>query len=144
MNHPNATDYLKYCAAEAKAHLDYVRDRLGQSDPQHPLHEDEIETMQDFLAEVQQTVIEAAAVFCRDGKDFDTYSDGRPVRTQLETEPGVVFEYRWHPQPDHPDNHPHNIYTAERGRDRRRRTVFVTAPGVLDSITVGPALTVVR
>lgn len=143
MTTPNPIDYLKYCTAEAKSQLDYVIDQLGQVDTDYPLTNDHAEVLMRFLEDVSRTVIEATAVFCRDGKDFDTYSDGRPVRTQLETEQGVIFEYRWHPQPNHRDNQPHEIYTAK-GRDGRRRTVFVSAPGVVDSVNAGPDLTLVK
>lgn len=136
MTDPNPIDYLKFCAAEAKSRLEYVIDRLSQVDAEYPLTEDENEMIQQFLEDVTRTVIESTAVFCRDGRDFDTYADGRPVRTQLEIEKGVIFEYRWHPQPDHRDNLPHSIYTAK-GRDGRRRTVFVAAPGVLDTADAG-------
>lgn len=136
MTDPSPIDYLKFCAAEAKSRLDYVIDQLGQIDVEYPLTTDDAEVLQSFLEEVQRTVIESAAVFCRDGRDLDTYVDGRPVRTQLEVEKGVIFEYRWHPQPDHRDNLPHSIYTAK-GRDGRRRTVFVAAPGVLDTADAG-------
>ncbi|NDJ90582.1 hypothetical protein [Mycolicibacter kumamotonensis] len=143
MTNIDPTDYLKFCAAEAKSQLDYVRDRLGQADAAHPLTEDETEVLQTILEGVQRTVIESTAVFCRDGNDFDTYSDGRPVWSQLETEQGVVFEYRWHPQLDHRRNKAHEIYTAK-GRDGRRRTVFVSAPGVLDCVAAGPDLKAVK
>ncbi|MGB6147471.1 hypothetical protein [Mycolicibacter algericus] len=143
MTDPNPIDYLKYCAAEAKARLEYVIDQLGQVDGEYPLTEDETEALLSITEDVTRTVIESAAVFCRDGRDMDTYADGRPVRTQLETEQGVVFEYRWHPQPDHRDNQPHEIYTAK-GRDSRRRTVFVAAPGVLDCVAAGPDLKAVK
>lgn len=130
---PTAVDYLKYVAAEAKSELDYVRDRLGQADAKYPLTEDEAEVLLTILEDVQRTIIESTAVFCRDSRDFDTYADGRPVRSLLEPEDGVVYEHRWHPQPDHADNLAHEIYTAK-GRDGRRRTVFVSAPGVLDCV----------
>jgi len=140
---PDPLDYLKFCAAEAKSRLDYVIDRLAQVDAEYPLTEDEIEVLQIFLEGVQRTVIEATATFCRDGRDFNTYADGRSVQTRLELEEGVVFEYRWHPQPDHRDNLPHEIYTA-RGRDGQRRTVLVSAPGVLDTINHGRGLHLVK
>ncbi|OMC05988.1 hypothetical protein A5735_04860 [Mycolicibacter heraklionensis] len=140
---PPAVDYLKFCAAEAKSQLDYVIDRLGQVDADYPLTEDETEVLQTFLEGVQRTVIEATAMFCRDNRDFETYTDGRPVRTQLEIEEGVIFEYRWHPQRDHRDNLPHVIYTA-RGRDGNRRTVLVSAPYVLDTVDHGRGLHIVN
>lgn len=142
-NHPTPLDYLKYCTAEAKSQLDYVIDQLSQVDTDYPLTNDHAEVLMQFLEGVQRTLSGSAAVFCRDSKDFDTYSDGRPVRTHLETTPGVIFEHRWHPQADHPDNQPHDIYTAK-GRNGRRRTVLVAAPGVLDAVTAGPELTVVK
>lgn len=133
MSEINAVDYLKYCAAEVKARLDYVIDRLGQADDDYPLSEHESECMQSVLEGVQRTVVDACATFCRDGDDMDTYADGRPVRTRHEFERGNVYEQRWHPQPDHPDNLPHEVATFDT-TSGSRKTVVVSAPGVLDAI----------
>lgn len=144
MTNVNPIDHLKYLAVESKSQLDYVIDRLCQANAEYPLTEDEHEVLLSMLEGLQRTVTESAATFCHGSEDFGRYSDGRPVRTHLEIEDGVIFEHRWHPQPDHPRNMPHEIYTA-RGRDtRRRHTVLVAAPGVLDCVAAGPNLTVVR
>jgi hypothetical protein len=71
--------------------------------------ERQIEGALAILDNVKRMLTEAAATFCSDGDDMDTYSDGRRVTSQLEMETGTIFEHQWHPQPDHRDNRPHTL-----------------------------------
>lgn len=131
----SSTDYLKYAAAEGNAILEAALDSLGWLTVDHPEIEEQIERVQDMLDAVRNTLVESAAVFCRDGNDLNTYDDGRPVRTRLDLELGNYYEQRWHPYQDHRINRPHEVATFTTTSGKRKRVV-VTAPGHLDAVDV--------
>lgn len=137
-------DYLKYTAAEGKDLLGYVTDRLGWLTVDHPEAEQEIEQLQDMLDRMLRMLVEAAATFCRDRADFDTYSDGRQVMTRVELENGNYMNYHWHPQPDHRDNRQHTILDRHECTSGVKRSVIVSADQFLDVVHHGPALQLVN
>jgi hypothetical protein len=65
------------------------------------------------------------------GDAVNTYSDGRPVATTIQWDGGWVTHV-WHPDPQHPSNHPGQVFDLEEEVGCRRRLI-ITAPGVLDT-----------
>lgn len=131
---PNAVDYLKHVLAETEALLSAAHDYLsGETDIPAEVAERLESTVGSRLDAVRRIVTEAAAAFARDGRDLNTYSDGRPVVTAFEYEKGNRLEYVWHPYVEHRDNRPRELFTVETTSGKRRR-LLIAAPGVLDAV----------
>lgn len=132
---PNPVDYLKYVMAEAVSRIEAAQYALSCDAWDMPAEVAErLEaTVQGRLDGVRRIVTEAAAVFCRDGRDMNTYSDGRPVKSRHEIDHGTYAEYVWHPHAGHPDNQPQQLHPTAT-QDGRRKLLVIAAPGVLDSI----------
>jgi hypothetical protein len=67
------------------------------------------------------------------------YSDGRPVETVLDIENGNIYHHTWHPDLAHRVNQPqeHGPHVTTSGA---RKTIIVTAPGILDVSDARPNL----
>lgn len=117
---------------------------LGCLTLERPLFEDEVERLQGALVCVRNMLIEAAATFCRDGADMNTYADGRSVESVVELELGNIYRHRWHPQRDHYDNRPHTLLASHECTSGARRSVLVAADQVLDVVDARPALRLIR
>jgi len=141
---PNAVDYLKYAQAEGDSLLVYAADALAQLPVDgHPEIESAIDTVQSVLDAARHMLAEAAAAFCRDGSDLDTYADGRPVRTRLDLDPGNYYEHVWHPWIEHRINRRQEIAGAVTTTSGRRKHIVISAPGVLDAVDARPGLRLV-
>ena len=140
---PNPVDYLKYVAAEGKHLLEAVEFASACLAGEGPEGECELEWVSGIIDKVKRMLIEAAATFCRDGGDMDTYADGRRVSSSLELEAGNIFEYRWHPYGDHRDNRPHTLLDRYEGTSGARHSVIVAADQVLDVVHHGRGLRLV-
>jgi hypothetical protein len=139
-----ALDALKYCTAEGKSILEYVEDSLGSITSLRPLYEDEVETLQSMLESVRKMLIQTTSMFCRDGDDFNTYSDGRRVETSISTEKGNIFSYRWHPDRLHRDNQPHTLVDRCEGTSGAQHAILVAADQILDTVHHGRCLHLVE
>jgi hypothetical protein len=124
---PTASDWLKYIRAQAGATLDYVADWIAGS----AQLTDDADPLCEALDSVRALIDEAPL------DDPDHYSDGRRVWTELD-DPRFPLVYVWHPDPANKRNQPQTFGGAAWDYDGRRRTVIVSAPGVLDVITVEP------
>lgn len=136
---PNPVDYLKYVTAESLPLLESARDTLSCIDG-HQTADDRIAIMDDIdglLDAVRATIVEATAVFCRDGDDMNTYADGRPVVTRTDLEPGHYFSYSWHPQIGHHDDRPRDLCFVDQS-DGTRKRIVVVGPGVIEAVPVRP------
>jgi hypothetical protein len=70
-----------------------------------------------------------------DSPDRDFYSDGRPVRTQLEIEDGFVHQQVWSADPRSARDHPRIVAEFRTPSDTHWRVVILR-PGEVDGIRV--------
>jgi hypothetical protein len=141
----NALDSLRYLNSHCKQLLDWVVDRLGWS-LIDGLTETETEDLQAALESIQADIRAELQVHASDAKmpgRLQHYSDGRPVETVLEIENGNIYHHTWHPDVTHRVNQPqeHGPHVTTSGA---RKTIIITAPGVLDVADARPNLRPVR
>lgn len=93
-------DALKYSAAYAKQQIDVALDRIGCVVGITDELEAALEPMMEQLEALSHSLVAQLAPWCGNRAEWFTYSDGRPLQTELPLG-HTTFEHLWHPDPAH-------------------------------------------
>ncbi|UGQ52928.1 hypothetical protein LRL17_04115 [Rhodococcus qingshengii] len=97
---PTALDSLKYAVAEAEITIEWAIDHIGGAEGMTDALEKEISPAQEGLHALATTLRSALAPHVKDRADWFTYSDGRPLLTEV-TVGNHTYSHLWHPNPFH-------------------------------------------
>ncbi|MET8314833.1 hypothetical protein ABZU78_12000 [Rhodococcus erythropolis] len=97
---PTALDSLKYAVAEAEITIEWAIDHIGGAEGMTDALEEEISPAQEGLHALATTLRSALAPHVKDRADWFTYSDGRPLLTEV-TVGNHTYSHLWHPNPFH-------------------------------------------
>lgn len=97
---PTALDSLKYAVAEAEITIEWAIDHIGGVEGMTDALEEEISPAQEGLHALATTLRSALAPHVKDRADWFTYSDGRPLLTEV-TVGNHTYSHLWHPNPFH-------------------------------------------
>jgi hypothetical protein len=128
-------DSLKECAARGHLALSHALERLHS--PDDLAFPDIISGMISELTDLHDLLAHHAffAHVDPDATDREFYSDGRPVGTQLELEPGAVHQHIWSADPRSPRDQPQDVAVFRTPSDTVWRIVILR-PGDIDAIRV--------
>lgn len=97
---PTALDSLKYAVAEAEATIGCATDHIGGAEGMTDALEEEISPAQEGLHALVSELRSALAPHVKDRADWFTYSDGRPLQTEVSVG-NHSYSHLWHPNPLH-------------------------------------------
>lgn len=106
-----ALDSLKYIARKNESLIAWVHSVLEEGDfgRDNPVNNHYVLEADEGLAKID-TLVQAELERWAAGENGpDHYSDGRPIVTEHEAEPGVVLRYIHHPDPDAPLDPPYDV-----------------------------------
>lgn len=127
-------DTVKFATALAdRAYAD-----LGAADASDPkAARAAIEAAQCRLNHIDAVLRQVVGMMCPHcSQHMDRYDDGRDVTSSIALEDGLHYSRVWHPRPEHQINLPCNNLGTVALRDGTLKRVIVSAPGILDAVTV--------